>query len=117
MSKEAPSKQVIRRTEDSVPNWRPVPGVKVQKLTVGNAVVQFAKLDPRTNHCILSIEAADVRISFDGDDPVSGVSQMLLQYGTYGYWGRDMISAMKLIRNAGTNATAWLQQCITAVGL
>ncbi len=117
MSKQAPSKQVIRRTEDSVPNWRPVPGVKVQKLTVSNAVKQFAKLNPMTNHCILSIETADVRVSFDGDDPVVGTSQMLLQYGTYGYWGRDMISAMKLIRNAGTDATVWLQECMTAVGL
>ena len=110
-------KQTIRTTEDSVPNWVPCPGTKDQHLTVDGTVRQFAALSSLTTHCVVNIQAADVRVTFDDDSPVGGSVGCLMPTGTFMYWSRTAVEKMKLVREGGSSAVAWLQEFRTAVHL
>ena len=108
-------KHTIKTTEDSVPNWVPTPRVKDQHLTVDGTVRQFAALSDSTTHCVINVQVADVRVTFDGDDPVAGSVGCLFPEGTFMYWSRSAVELMKLVRNAGTNAVVWISEFKTAV--
>jgi hypothetical protein len=103
----------VASVQDSIVNWKPTPSVADQQLAVSNTAVAFAALDPRTHFCILNIQRGDVRVTFDASAPVADSVGCLMPAGTYMYWGADMVRAMRLIRDTGTDAVVWLQECIT----
>lgn len=102
----------VASTQDSVINWKPVPGVKAQHIAVGAGVSTPSPLDPRTVYCVLNIQGGTVRTEFDGDNPVAGSHGCLMPAGTYMYWGVDMVRAMRFTRETGTDALVWIQQCV-----
>ena len=105
----------VASTQDSIVNWKPVPGVKAQHVAVSNVVATPGAMDPRTVFCIVNIQGGAIRTEFDGDDPVAGSHGCIMPAGTYMYWGVDMVRAMKFIRETSTNAVVWIQQCVKPV--
>ena len=96
--------------QDQVANWIPTPGAKDQHLAVSTAAVAFEALQPTTKFCMINVQGADVRMTLDGDDPVGGSGGGLLKEGTYIYWARAAVEAMKFVRDAGTDAVVWMQE-------
>jgi hypothetical protein len=96
--------------QDQVANWIPVPGAKDQHLAVSSAAVAFAALGETTKFCMINVQGGDVRMTLDGDDPVDGSVGGILKEGTYIYWARVAVEAMKFVRNGGTDAVVWMQE-------
>lgn len=55
---------------------------------------------------ILTVETADVRMRWDGEDPLAGVGggMIMAENSVWEVVGRDLFSAFRFVRNAGADA-------------
>jgi hypothetical protein len=95
---------------DQVLNWVPTPGAKDQHVTVSTEAKTISGLAGTTRFCQLNVQGADVRLTLDGDDPVGGSVGALVKDGSFVYWNRRMVEAVKMIRDAGTDAVVHVQE-------
>ena len=87
-------------------NLVPVPRVHDYHPVVNDVaapVLPFA-LNRAATHAFWTLEGADVRVTFDGSDPVAGVNGHLFVDGAQGCWAAERMAAARAVRNAGANA-------------
>lgn len=84
---------------------RPTPEAELEALTVADTAVQLASADWQgpTQYVEVSIEGADVRVTFDGSDPTSAVGDgVTYAQGIKDIWTRAKAAAAKFIAADGT---------------
>ena len=85
---------------------KPTTGVTDQSLAVADSAVQFGTaFNSLTKYVVLDIQTADVRVTYDGSDPVGGSNGHILFAGRSYTWSKEAAAAAKFIRNGGTSAS------------
>ena len=85
------------------PAWYRGSAVADQRLTVTNAVGQFAAFADTTTMIVLDVQAADVMCTFDGSDP-SATNGHILYQGTQYTWSTAAAQQAKFFRRSATDA-------------
>lgn len=75
-----------------------------------DTVRQFLAFHGNCTHVLWSLEGADVRVTFDGSDPVAGANGHLFLDGATGVWRVELAQAARFTRNAGVNAAIHVTQ-------
>ena len=97
-------------------NWRPLRNAALSDLTVSStAVALVPDLDDRCRRVLVTIEDADVRMTFDGSTPTSTHGHEFLK-NTVLRLSREMAKCALVIRGASTDAKATRTQCEFANG-
>ena len=82
-----------------------------QRLTVDATIggVQFSAFHADTTHVYLSVETADVRVTFDGSSP-DATNGHVIATGTSLTWSKTLAAAARFHRATSTNATIHASQ-------
>lgn len=82
-----------------------------ETVTVTNAAVGLTATTykptakPQMDHCVFTVESADIRIRFDGTDPTASVGIPILQNSTFTLDSNEDMQQLKMIRQAAVSAT------------
>ena len=81
-----------------------VPNAAHHAITIGTGIVNGSDqtLTQDTRYVLWSVEGADIRVTFDGSDPVNG---HLLVENSHGTWFRDLFTKARMVRAGDVNAT------------
>jgi len=88
----------------------PNPDGSYHKLAVSSSVVSLESLNVKTRGIKWVLEGANVRVTFDGSDPVAGSHGFLLQDKSTYDWSKALAQAAKFVREGGSDATFHAQE-------
>ena len=82
-----------------------------QRLTVADTAggVQFSAFHADTTHVYLSLETAEIRVTFDGSAPTS-TNGHILPVGYAAVWSKALATAAKFIRTGGSSGVIHASQ-------
>jgi hypothetical protein len=91
-------------------NWRPVPGVEHDDVTVGGTAVGIGDLNKAAKKILITVEDAPVIVTYNGTTPSASNGSVYLPQTVLAL-GRQMARAMKAIRYGSTNARLHVEEC------
>tara|TARA_S200002703_G_scaffold156879_1_gene163455 strand:- start:170 stop:484 length:315 start_codon:yes stop_codon:yes gene_type:complete len=84
---------------------KPTVGVTDQSLTVADSAVPFGTaFNSLTRYVVLDVQTADVRVTYDGSDPVAGSNGHLLFAGRSYTWSKEAAANARFVREGSTSA-------------
>jgi hypothetical protein len=83
---------------------KPTPDRLQQQLALTAGALAFGTLSPKTTHVLVSVDTANVRVTFDGSTPDANTGH-LLTAPYIGMWSAARAKAAKFIKT-GSNAVA-----------
>lgn len=95
---------------NQISNLVPTPGTSDQNITVSNAVKTLSGLASTTTHVLFTLDGADARVTFDGDDPVADGNGHLYTWPANGVWHKTTANNMKIIRDGTVDAHLQVQE-------
>lgn len=92
--------EVVNLEVDLVPTL----GATNQNLTVSSVATNLAALASATDAVLVTVDTADLWVTFDGTAPVAITNGILMRAGTSGLWSARLAAAARFIRSGGTDA-------------
>lgn len=83
---------------------KPTPSRLQQQLALTSGAMAFTAFDAKTTHVLVSVDTANVRVTFDGSTPDANTGH-LLTAPYIGMWSKARAQAAKFIKT-GSNAVA-----------
>ncbi len=86
-------------------------GTSHTQRTISNSAVDVINhtLSTDTKHVLIQFNGADVRVTFDGTTPTTGLGFLFVN-GSTAYWPRALADGAKAIRTGGTDVIAEIQE-------